>query len=196
MKLIDLLVQELPKRGGWPEGAENIEQNVQGRLFNASMPGKPYLFDGASFEIVENWRYDFVTLEQYEAALAASQKVEWDGNGLPPVGCECEWLDKNTQKWFPVLIKYQSSWVIVIQEIKDGEEDPVELSIDVLTDKEHCKFRPIRSEADKKRDEAIAKITDAICGEIPDTGMATAAKYAVRAYDAIASGEIPHIRIE
>ncbi|MEG6221852.1 hypothetical protein UXP54_21155 [Enterobacter hormaechei] len=49
---------------------------------------------------------------------------------------------------------------------------------------------------DKKRDEAIANLTDAICGEVPDTGMTTAANYAARAYDAIAAGKIPHIRIE
>lgn len=57
-------------------------------------------------------------------------------------------------------------------------------------------FRPIRSETDKKRDEAIKKIVSAICGEIPDTGMATAAKYAVRTYDAIAAGKVPGVRIE
>lgn len=30
MKLIDLLVQELPKRGGWPDGVTRIVQDFDG----------------------------------------------------------------------------------------------------------------------------------------------------------------------
>lgn len=33
MKLIDLLVQELPKRGGWPEGVDSIYQDHDGGDF-------------------------------------------------------------------------------------------------------------------------------------------------------------------
>lgn len=33
MKLIDLLVQELPKRGGWPAGVDAVEQDSEGQLF-------------------------------------------------------------------------------------------------------------------------------------------------------------------
>jgi hypothetical protein len=32
MKLIDLLVQELPKRGGWPEGAEIAVQDADSQI--------------------------------------------------------------------------------------------------------------------------------------------------------------------
>ena len=32
MKLIDLLVQELPKRGGWPDGAECAVQDADYQL--------------------------------------------------------------------------------------------------------------------------------------------------------------------
>jgi len=33
MKLIDILVQELPKRGGWPEGAEIISMHADGVVY-------------------------------------------------------------------------------------------------------------------------------------------------------------------
>ena len=121
----------------------------------------------------------------------------WNGKGLPPVGCECEWQDKNTKQWNPVKVVYASEWVTVIREInKEKGDDLVEIAIENYGDDARLKFRPIRSEADRKREKAIAKITDAICGEIPDTGMATAAKYAARAYDAIAAGKIKGMKLE
>ncbi|MDO2432930.1 hypothetical protein Q2V57_15320 [Enterobacter bugandensis] len=43
---------------------------------------------------------------------------------------------------------------------------------------------------DKKRCDAISQISNAIIGDVPDTGMATAAMYAERIYDAIKSGKI------
>ena len=45
-------------------------------------------------------------------------------------------------------------------------------------------FRPLRTEAEKEREEAIQVLTSVICGNVPDTGMATAAMYAERVYDA------------
>lgn len=43
MKLIDLLVQELPKRGGWPEGAESVVQDADDSEF--------YFFTGGSVKM-------------------------------------------------------------------------------------------------------------------------------------------------
>lgn len=61
--------------------------------------------------------------------------------------------------------------------------------VDLLSD--------IKKEREKKRrEDTIQKLREAICGEIPDTGMATAEMYATRVYEAIADGNIPNIRIE
>lgn len=117
---------------------------------------------------------------------AASQQPVWNGEGLPPVGCECELFDSESG-WETVVIKFIGNKTAVV-DTEDGEEYSFELST--------CDFRPIRSEADKKRDECIVKLTDAICGEIPDTGMATAAIFAERVYDAIAGGKIPGVKLE
>ncbi|TKU48101.1 hypothetical protein [Citrobacter sp. wls714] len=113
---------------------------------------------------------------------------EWDGEGRPPVGCECE-FNAHERGWEKRSVLYASKYTVLLRTARDG--DPEEAFTP-----EDLKFRPIRSEAEKKRDEAVAKLTDAICGEVPDTGMATAANYAVRAYDAIAAGKIPHVHIE
>lgn len=92
MKLIDVLVRELPKYGGWPVGVGDIEMLSDGTIY----------FDGdeapESFKLTQcedGWSrlksaHDYsnaVTREQYEAALAAS-KTEWDGVGYPPAGCK------------------------------------------------------------------------------------------------------------
>ncbi|ELY4803990.1 hypothetical protein SM093_000950 [Cronobacter malonaticus] len=177
MKLIDLLVQELPKRGGWPEGINVIEQNFHGKLFNGSKPYRPFLFDDERFEIVDEWREARVTREQYEAALAAAQQPVWDGEGLPPVGCECErsWTG---DKWLKCKILFISNETAVVKMVTG--EAAYHLS-DIT-------FRPIRSEADKRRDEAIAalkKLKPQLVGELAGS-----------LYDEIAAGKIPHIRIE
>ncbi|EOG5390755.1 hypothetical protein ACLE0F_002256 [Cronobacter sakazakii] len=189
MKLIDLLVQELPKRGGWPEGINVIEQNFHGKLFNGSKPYRPFLFDDEKFEIVDEWREARVTREQYEAALAAAQQPVWDGEGLPPVGCECEFFD--CEKWFKVTMMYGGSQLVVLYD----HDNQIERSFS--TSRIDGKFRPICSEADKKRDEVGLAIYHAINwnseGELVSPKRMEDYK---KAYDAIAAGNIPHIRIE
>jgi hypothetical protein len=103
-----------------------------------------------------------VSREAYESALAAS-KTEWDGDGLPPVGCECEWQDKNTKAWIPVVIAYSSERVTVVRELRPSKDgDAVECCINNYGEEERLQFRPIRSEADKKRDEIIEALKEGL----------------------------------
>ncbi|KMK11015.1 hypothetical protein ABW09_24905, partial [Pluralibacter gergoviae] len=151
MTLLEILVKELPGRGGWPIGVDAIEMHGGGYIF----------FDGYrapdSFVISQcsdGWNRGMevtysneVTREQYETALAESNVVAWSGEGLPPVGCECEWDDRTV--WLPVTIKYLSEWVIVFSGLTpDGEE--VEIAKNIYAD--NVTFRPIRSEEERKRD--------------------------------------------
>lgn len=80
MTLLELLVKELPFRGGWPDGVERLEQYPDGALFDG-----PNYQSNFKFQRADDFGDDEVTREQYEAALVAS-KPEWDGEGLPPVG--------------------------------------------------------------------------------------------------------------
>lgn len=122
--------------------------------------------------------------------------IEWNGEGLPPVGTRCEWQDKNTKKWMAVTVTYLSEWVTVIREDKDG--DAAEIAIENYGDEERINFRPIHTEAEHKRDEAVIHLTDAICmdGNVAVVGQATASVYAGRVIDAIAAGRIPHITLK
>lgn len=91
MKLIDLLVKELPKRGGWPKCAVKIHQDHDGETWawlNHGSIERLFTLDQVATnarkfdqdETCEN----MVTRDQYEAALAASEGwIEWAGGECP-----------------------------------------------------------------------------------------------------------------
>lgn len=100
MKLIDLLVQELPKRGGWPYGALNATQDKDGEVCfsDGALPEFVYAaWEGGEWcgnEFYTTRASDYataiITREQYEAALAASKAVvgrdgwiQWAGGDCP-----------------------------------------------------------------------------------------------------------------
>ncbi len=87
MKLIDLLVKELPSRGGWPEGYKQCVQDSSGRIkfFNSwdlecvdgYWRGTPEgnlmcysKYDVEGYPVCDNNHELIVTREQYEAAIA------------------------------------------------------------------------------------------------------------------------------
>ncbi|SEP40355.1 hypothetical protein [Enterobacter sp. NFIX58] len=156
MKLIDILVRELPDLGGWPPSTESLYQNAKGRLVGTQ--GCIVNTVDMKLSVVAEDTHRSVTRQQYEATLAAS-KPEWDGEGLPPVGCECEYKDAGTEEWMPVEIKYSSNQIVVFSGRIRFRESAVEISKDVVID--NPQFRPIRSEADRKRDSIISKIEKA-----------------------------------
>lgn len=97
MKLIDLLVKELPKRGGWPEDAKYCHlTQYDSHCLTIVFPNKQIgteddpiisnievVFPGLGY--LGDELYDCtVTAEQYEAALEASEGwVEWHGGECP-----------------------------------------------------------------------------------------------------------------
>ncbi|WP_283010811.1 hypothetical protein QLY67_015650 [Cronobacter turicensis] len=206
MKLIDLLVQELPKRGGWPEGVAAMAQDCDGDVQNyvdtidikvgSYATGSSRISSSYSLrkiEVAEDRPHAVITREQYEAALAAAQHPVWDGEGLPPAGCECEakYRDATNAEWFffrcvGVDCGVAFGWA--------GKEA-------VTLGKGSYEFRTIRSEADKKRAAVVTAFAKAggdvnfeygrmtIDGELSSPGW-------YKLYDKIAAGEIAGIRIE
>lgn len=80
MKLIDLLVKELPHRDGWPNGIDAVEQDSEGRLFEMD---SDYSSD-FKLEKCDDWLESVVTKQQYEAALEASEDwIDWHGGECP-----------------------------------------------------------------------------------------------------------------
>ena len=112
----------------------------------------------------------------------------WGGEGLPPVGCECEFMKHMLDaipNWRRGIIKYVSEYTVVIVEaLSHGE---------FVAHPRTCDFRPIRSEADKKREDAL----DAIYGAIASAERAhNRSDEADKVYEAIAAGKIPGVKLE
>ncbi|KZR30420.1 hypothetical protein A3466_07955 [Enterobacter genomosp. S] len=179
VKLIDILVRELPKRGGWPEGADHIATNGYWRVFA--------YWDGSSLKGIDlNISSDaegYVTREQYEAALAAS-KPEWDGDGLPPVGTEAEVSVDGGRTWCLYKATSEHNGMRLV-EIGDFTEE---------FQSNNWMFRPIRSEADKKR-ENLAKALHIAAGAAPIEVVGIGPLYLELA-DKILAGEVAGIRID
>ncbi|KAF2282491.1 hypothetical protein GH714_044097 [Hevea brasiliensis] len=121
-----------------------------------------------------------ITRDEYEAALAASKQPEWDGEGLPPVGCECEAFDGVS--WFPVVIvgrydgfafawNYDQRKTLTVNEVHS------------------VNFRPIITEAERKREEAILAMRESL-------GHAAGLIEVGNIYRAIAAGKIPGIKLD
>lgn len=206
MKLIDLLVQELPKRGGWPDGKTHAWQDHNTEIRFA--PSVNADFHPQHKILCEEYRdigvdditpehQIAVTREQYEAALAAS-KAEWNGEGLPPVGCDIYFYLDTDRYSTSGVIPNNGQMVSVLAHKITSAGNPVAV---VYWDDNGAgraaafikdAFRPIRSEADKKRDEAIESITSLI--EYRNGCHAKALSKWI--YEEIAAGKIHHIRID
>lgn len=202
MKLIDLLVQELPKRGGWPEGAIECCRHYGTNSIDfydetGNWDDDCYIKYGKDFakyciyeETSGSHRLQSVSRSEYESALAASKKPAWNGECVPPVGCECEYLDNNG-KWYPVTIKYASDQLVVISGVTKilGVEHGAEIAKDIIIDKPQ--FRPLRTEAERKRDTAI----EAMQREADEGDNWIYSEYEI-IYDAIAAGKIPGVKLD
>lgn len=200
MKLIDLLVRELPKRGGFIAGANEVVQDADGKVkffdssnlnFNKNLDagrwcGKArayfYCTNNNSFltVVAEDYETAIVTREQYETALAAST---WNGEGLPPVGCEFEY---GTHRSVAKCIAVSYHHVFASKGDPDDENSDYE---EFLIDIEHSSFYPVGTEADRKREGVTAALV-AVCSNYNKTDVIHAAD---EIYDAIVAHRIDGI---
>lgn len=138
MTLLELLRQELPKRGGWPEGAAKATSY-------SYIPGV-HFWDGDGFRV----GFSDLTTHELGCEEVTREQYGWDGTGLPPVGAECEYM-KHTRNignnWGKGTVKYISEHTVVIDDDDvDGEFIAHPLG---------CEFRPLRTEAERAIDEIV-----------------------------------------
>ncbi|QFG07749.1 hypothetical protein KGB38_gp08 [Salmonella phage vB_SenS_SB28] len=217
MKLIDLLVQELPKRGGWPDGANYAVQDADGTVkfaktltylhylagkWISNEDGHDWIHRDKPFEgnFVTEWTADdnhgaVIAMYRYECEISKIETGkrlfdEWSGEGIPPIGCECEYFDNNS-KWYPVTIKYSSDQLVVISGVTKilGVEKDTEIAKDIIIDKPQ--FRPLRTEAERKRDAAV----EAMQIEVNEGNNWIYSEYEI-IYNAIAAGKIPGVKLD
>lgn len=169
MKLIDVLVQELPKRGGWPEGAEYchltqydrhcltivFSHKQVGTMNNPIISKEEMVFSGIGY-LGDTLYGCIVTAKEYESALAASQKPAWNGEGLPPVGCECEcYVDEGVIHCIVVGYDFDGK-AVVMRNVPARKYFSIQAN--------SGRIKPLRTEAERKRDERASAIDGFICG--------------------------------
>lgn len=208
MKLIDILVRELPGNLGWPDGGASASQDRSGEIYFSKNSSQKY--DGDKGQWIGNcWLEDseihlsnaddfakaIITSAEYEAALAESKVPVWDGEGLPPVGCECEVSSEDFDDWTVIKVAFTHNGEIIGIIRSDNEylNDRMEKFSDGYNG---ARFRPIRTEAERKREDAGLAIYHAINwnaeGELASPLRMEDYR---KAYDAIAAGKIPGIRL-
>lgn len=196
MKLIDLLVQELPKRGGWPEGAIECCRHYGTNSIDfydetGNWDDDCYLKYGKDFakdciyeETSGSHLLQSISRSEYEKALAASQKPAWNGEGVPPVGCECEYISNGT------------SWGKVKVIGLDGEKIVIRPSGEIyyaITPSNKDVFIPFRTEAERKHEAVLESICAVLEMVAQDYKREDEAKLI---YEAIAAGKIPGVKLD
>lgn len=264
MKLIDILVRDLHKFGGWPAGAVECVRYVgEATIDFYDETGNwnddcSITYGAIAVELVRNETIqcdrEEVSFKEYEAALAAKNdgwiewsggecpvdgdtivdvryslaskfigskasdfdwvnryrpfithyrlhksveaKPEWNGEGLPPVGCIVEFYNSDR---FDCRTSVPDDGARVKIVAHDETPDGIPVAIFTWNSRdggvgaEVCRaelFRPLRTEADRKRDAACRVISD-ILDENRDFQFD-----AKKIYDAISSGKIPGVKLE
>ena len=215
MKLIDLLVQELPKRGEWPHNALSITQDDDGSLcvWDTNDPH----YDGLSWKhhtgnsLVYYWhginavplscdhRESIVTYWQYKSAIAASQKPAWNGDGLPPVGEKVEFFINPKfgyrNDWIPAAGTEME--VVAHKKTTDGNDVAVCYWDEGGAGRSCClvpeSLKPLRTEAERKHEAVLESICAVLEMVAQDYKREDKAKLI---YEAIAAGKIPGVKLD
>lgn len=151
MKLVDILARELKM---WPEGITHLTQSsvdteiydaVNGKDTDNVYPLSPQFH--ASERHNEGSIYPVVTRAEWQLAvdeLDTPKVFEWTGEGLPPVGTVCEWLNDEWTK--VVIVGSHHGAAVAVDEI-----DPRR----VFIGKKPC-YRPIRTPEQIATEERVA----------------------------------------
>lgn len=117
----------------------------------------------------------------------------WNGEGLPPVGCECEYSLNGGSTWWKCKIDYivGTQGVVMLCDTFEGVQ-----YVQFSSYGNELKFRTIRSKAERKRDEAAQALCNAGGGNGKVDEKAGYGSCWFDIYDAIAAGEIPGIKLD
>nr|UVM90484.1 MAG: hypothetical protein [Bacteriophage sp.] len=163
--------------------------------------GTPALVAGGHGATYHHWlhdgmRNDIIAYRLHQPQEAAQSKADdeadlnecigqdsapvWNGEGLPPVGCEFEYgLHRTKAKCLAVA----HHMIFASKGNPDDEESDYEEFMISILDSE---FHRVRTEADRKRDEAVKTIML--------TGWCQSA--AEEIYDLVAAGKVPGMKLE
>ncbi|MEB5837073.1 hypothetical protein MXF26_12505 [Pantoea dispersa] len=108
--------------------------------------------------------------------------IEWDGEGLPPLGCICEIAPPIHDAGTKVRVLCHDENAAVCR-ILEGDQ------LHSLCQLEAAEIRPVRTEAERKREETITDLQNSL-------GHAYGLFDLALLYKALASGSIRHITLK
>ena len=210
MKLIDLLVKELPKRGGWPDGASYAVQDADGTVkfaktvtclhylageWRSDEDGYDWIYKDRPFDgnFVTEWTADdnhrsVIAMAKYECEISKNETGkqpdnEWNGEGVPPIGYECEChVDEGVIHCIVVGYDFDGK-AVVMRNIPARKYFSIQAN--------SGRIKPIHTEEERKRDAAV----EAMQREADEGDNWIYSKYEI-IYDAIAAGKIPGVKLE
>ena len=108
--------------------------------------------------------------------------IEWNGEGLPPLGCICEIAEPIYNAGTKVRVLCHDENAAVCR-ILEGDR------LHSLCQLEATEIRPLRTEAERKREEALKDLAEAL-------GHAHGLFDLLAIYKAIQSGKVRHITLK
>lgn len=170
MTLLELLRLELPKRGGWPEGANECVQDFSGvvKFFDSDslrFNGTRWAGSPRGSFLCTDWNkiHGLTLSNDYATAIVTREQYEWDGEGLPPIGFDVEFTigayDMETD--FDGILPAEGEIVQVVahKTTSDGNDVAVVYWDDKGAGRSACFvpgcFRPLRTEAERAIDEMV-----------------------------------------
>lgn len=133
------------------------------------------------------WQHESHACDIIAYRLHQPEQQAWSGEGLPPVGTECELKFEHCSEWERYnILCIGKRRVFVSQVTRSGEifEGVVSLA--------GVMFRPIRTEAERKREEILKELRSHVTN-FNKTDVLHAIE---EVYDAIAAGKIPGVKLE
>lgn len=213
MTLLESLVKELS--GAWPVEAHGAVQDNSGQIWFYKN-GKPYYtgviwgadpisidFDWVNWdlrlEVSDDYATAIITRDQYEAAIASQQPV-WNGEGLPPVGCDVE-FNLDTDKYSAqgnIPENGQVVNVVAHKQTTDGNPVAVVYWDDRGAGRAaafiKAAFSPLRTEADRKREE-VAESLIRFLDSKTDIDNVFRTSDVIGFIDYVAAGKIPGVEL-
>lgn len=109
---------------------------------------------------------------------------EWNGDGLPPAGCECEVMSVE-DVWYHIKVVHSDG----VRKMAWYEMNSSYQNIDCTNGADLLNFRPLRTESEKVREVAVEAITKS-------AGVFAVKSVSEKLYDEIAAGKIPGVKLD
>lgn len=181
--VVDVKLEKGYVQSGYPAGEYSWEHIWQGSNIIAYRLRHPQ-------EAEQSEADDEVDLNE---CIGQDASPAWSGEGLPPVGVECEYSLNGGKTWWNCKVDYivGTQGVVMLCDTFEGVQ-----YVQFSSYGNALKFRPTRSEEERKREKAVQALCNAGGGNGRVDEESGYGSCWFDVYDAIAAGKIPGVKLE